>query len=302
MRRHLRHLQSYLSKSYLLFRSLHIRLGRFALFIAIVSLDALICWQAYADTSLAYRFGTKFKEPAVAEGKDLTKSILNLRHFNVDALGSNFANIDVLFSQSSDPADDSSHGATEVYGVYRRAFSLSKLSELDFSSTPLIRDLALYGGADFNYKNTAFEPKKRLLVAGLQFLFDVPKGYFNVALNYSKEWNHNGIVKKSLSYDPAAEIEAAWGLPFMVGPSSWLFSGFLVYVAPKGKDGFGNSTVGELLSRSELMLKLDSFTSRAKGWELGVAYEYWRNKFGNDHDKVSGAFAETPQLIVRKYL
>jgi hypothetical protein len=264
----------------------------------------------FSDTSISYRYGTKFREPGITT--DIEKNILNIDHFNTDKYGSNFIDVDILFSGSNDPVNgNGSQGATEVYAVLRRNWSYSKITGMTVSNW-LIRDYELHMGADFNTKNDPFSSEKKLLVIGPQFDFNVPVGFFNVSFNLSHEWNHNGLVHNpaatggvdlpgsaNVSFDPAFEIEAAWSFPFQVYGASLTFNGFFNYIAPKGKDGLGNQTKGEILTRPELMLDVGNYIGKKGKFEVGVGYEYWLNKFGNDHDALPGALANTPELIGR---
>src|SRR6185437_14386635 len=84
-------------------------------------------------------------------------------------------------------------GALEVFGTYRGTLSFNHLSGTETFRVGPLRDLSLYVGGDANTKNTAFDPRQRDIVAGLQLAFDVPV-YLDVAAAFYKEWNHNGIV------------------------------------------------------------------------------------------------------------
>ena len=201
---------------------------------------------SFSDHYVEYRFGTAFKEPGVADGTDIQKNIVNFTHFNTDRLGSNFFTVDGLFSHGNDPAENGTQGAKEVYAIFRRNWSMSKITGKDFSVPGILRDVALHMGGDMNAKDAAFAPRKKLLVIGPELQFALPSGYFNLAFDYSKEWNHNGIVQKDVSFDPAFEMEAAWGIPFHLCKTSWNFTGFFTYVAPKGRDGFGTQTKEEI--------------------------------------------------------
>jgi nucleoside-specific outer membrane channel protein Tsx len=262
----------------------------------------------FTDDVISYRYGTEFREPG--NTKDIEKSIMNLQHVNTDKWGSNFFDIDFLFSAKNDPVNgNASQGATEVYGVFRRYWSYSGITETKFNNG-IISDVGLRMGADFNTKNDTFSSEKKLLVVGPQVYFAVPIGFWFVSANYSHEWNHNGLVgmpfcggickgNANVDFDPAFEIESAWLFPFSVGDSDFKFKGFFNYVAPKGKDGLGNQTKGEILTRPELLLDVGNYWGQKNKLEVGVGYEYWLNKFGNDHDKVPGALANTPELVVR---
>ena len=103
---------------------------------------------SFSDNYIEYRFGTAFKEPAVAGGADIQKNIASFTHFNTDKLGSNFLKVDGLFSDDTDPAENSVHGASEVYAIFRRDWSLSALTGKDFSIPGIIRDVAIHMGAD----------------------------------------------------------------------------------------------------------------------------------------------------------
>jgi hypothetical protein len=254
---------------------------------------------SFSDNYVGYRYGTKFKEPATANGDDIQKNIVSFTHFNADASGSHFFTADLLFSTSDDPEKDTTRGAREIYAIYRRDFSLSKMMGRDFSKLKLIRDIALHLGGDMNAKDNTFDPRKRLLVMGPALQFALPAGYFNLAFDYSKEWNHNGIVNKDVSFNPAFEMEAVWGIPFQLGNASWQFNGFFNYVAPKGRDGFGVETKSEILTRPELLLNVGELFGKKNRFELGMGYEYWRNKFGNDHTQVVGSLAKTAMLIAK---
>ena len=84
-------------------------------------------------------------------------------------------------------------GALEVYALYRGTLGWNELFNTKIFTWGPFKDFAFYYGGDVNTKNTAFAPQKRDVVAGVQVQFAVP-GYLNIAVNYYKESNHNGIV------------------------------------------------------------------------------------------------------------
>ena len=53
--------------------------------------------------------------------------------------------------------------------------------------------------------------------------FDVP-AFWNVALVYRTERNHNGIVGKNVKFDDTWGISTAWGIP--IPAISAVFKGF----------------------------------------------------------------------------
>ena len=164
----------------------------------------------------------------------------------------------------------------------------------------LVKDYDLHMGGDLNTKNDPFSSEKRLVVIGPQIAFNVPIGFFNVAFDYSHEWNHNGFLNAAEDFKPAFEIEAAWGIPFTIGQSALTFKGFFNYVAPKGTGAVGeHPRVAEILTRPELMLDVGNYWGSKGKLEVGVGYEYWMNKFGNDPKYFTGVEANTPELIAR---
>lgn len=152
-----------------------------------------------------------------------------------------------------------------------------------------VKDMALTFGFDLNTKNTGFAPRKRQLVVGPTFKFDVPRGFVDLSLFYSREWNHCGLPpcglpgnRNSISFDPYYQINLAWGLPFEAATLPLKFQGFYNYNSEKGDDYFGEATEPEQLMRTSLMLDVGQVAWGAENslW-MGVGYEYWRNKFGN---------------------
>jgi nucleoside-specific outer membrane channel protein Tsx len=278
--------------------------------------DALPTPSYFIDDVLSFRYGTAFKEPGVNNGNDIEKGILNFQHFNTDKWGSNFIDIDFLFSTGQDPVNNITApfsnggpiGATEVYGIFRRDWSYSKITGNDISNG-IIKDVELRMGGDFNTKNDPFSAEKRLLVVGPKVDFNVPVGFFYVAALAAHEWNHNGFCNCATEFNTHLQIEAAWAFPFTVGNNNaFTFKGFFVYVAPKGDNPFSPTfpnnthTVSEILTRPEILLDVGNYWGQKGKFEVGFGYEYWLNKFGNNHDAIPGALANTPELIARWHI
>lgn len=57
----------------------------------------------------------------------------------------------------------------------------------------LVKDVSLAFGFDANAQNDAFGSKKRDVVGGLNFAFDVPAGFLNASVHAYKKWNRNGF-------------------------------------------------------------------------------------------------------------
>jgi hypothetical protein len=235
----------------------------------------------WSDTSIHYWYGTDFREPANPE--KIAKQIVSFEHVSGYKYGSNFFNIDFLFSDSKDNLQGlkavPTTGAAEVYAVYRHTLSYSKISGNKVTFGPF-RDFGLQLGADANTKNNAFASKKFMPIGGLTVSFDVP-GFLDVGVLVDKEWNVNGITGTTVTFDPSLTVSAAWGIP-VYGPLK--FEGFANVITPKGKDGFGAATVTEVLVHPKLMVDVATFWG-GKGVQAGVGYQYWLNKFGNDHSK-----------------
>ncbi len=255
----------------------------------------------WSDTSIGYRQGSKFAEPFNAN--DIGKNILNLNHASGYKYGSNFFNADVLLSDSKDPAGaGSTNGAQEIYVVYRHTLDLEKVTGKAMKFGP-IRGVGLTAGFDVNTKTDAgYNSKKRMLVAGPTLMFDVP-GFLNVGLLAMWESNapYNTFSKKSTpryTYDTHPMLSAAWAIP--LGKDTGLScEGFANFIAAKGKNESGADTAAETNIDMQVMYDLSNVVgAKPKSFKLGLEYQYWKNKFGNNASGPAGkgAFAKTPMI------
>lgn len=256
----------------------------------------------WSDTRVGYRYGTQFAEPYNAT--NISKSIFNLTHASGYRYGTQFFNADLLLSNSKDPANVGSHdGARELYVLYRHTLDLSKLSGIPLAFGP-IRSLGLTGGVDWNAKEDAgYNSRKQMLVAGPTLMLEVP-GFLNVSLLQLWESNspYNGFTRTHVEryhYDPHPMLNLAWGIPFQIGPLPLSFEGYANFIAAKGKNEFGGESKPETNIDLQVMYDLAPLTGAApKTFTVGLAYQYWKNKFGNDHRGPAGqgAFARTPMI------
>ncbi len=248
----------------------------------------------WSDNSFHLAYGTAYREPF--DPTNIGKTIFSYTHVDGYKWGSNFLNLDFLYSTSAEGDDIqgassiSSAGALEVYTVYRNTFSFNKIGNTKTFTFGPVRDVGFVAGIDLNTKNHAFSSRKIMPVAGIGFALNVP-GFLNVELLANKEWGVNGIVGRSTSFDVTPMFAVSWGIP-VYGPVT--FEGYGDVNLPKGNGGFGSDTVTEVLVHPKVMLDVGKVFG-SNGYQIGVGYEYWLNKFGNDHtqDPTGGSYART---------
>lgn len=258
----------------------------------------------WSDTALTYRYSNKYAEPF--NRNDVTKNIVGLTHASGYKYGSNFLNVDFLMSDDKDPsALGSSRGATEFYGLYRNTVDLEKATGKSFKTTG-IRGLGVTAGFDFNTKSdVGYNSKKQMLVAGPTIFVDVPAGFLNVSVLQLWESNapsgfSNGAYYSTdrYNYDAHPMLNLVWGIPFSVASMPLSFEGYANFISAKGKNEFGGDTAAETNIDMQVMYDMSAKIGAApKTFKVGIEYQYWKNKFGNDHTKNNpGAFAKTPMI------
>lgn len=245
---------------------------------------------SWTDTFLGYRYGATFHDPG--KTADLQKHVLQVGHADRYSVGQNLVNLDILQSDSEDPAKGSSNGATEFYLTYRHQLLLGEALEQDLKFGP-IRELAVTAGFDVNTKTSPMQPFKRLLVAGPTLKLDVP-GFLDISLLIGREWNHCGLgapacPNDDIAFDPQLIVSASWGIPFQVSGLPLKFQGFLNHLSEKGKDYAGVPTKAETLMRTSLMIDVGQIAAgKPNTFFIGPGYELWRNKFGA-HSRLDGS-------------
>ena len=253
----------------------------------------------WSDTSVGWRYGTKFAEPF--ETNDIHKNILDFQHASGYKYGTNFFNIDLLMSDNKDPANgggaggNSTAGAQEAYVVYRNYLSMGKITGTEYKFGP-VRDAGVTLGFDWNTKNDGYGSRKRMLVGGPTLSIDVP-GFLNVSVFALGESNAPNGIDGRYYYKTHPMLDINWGIPF--GESPFSFQGYFDYIGAKGTNEFGGGTVPETHADVAIMMDVGRVVGGPKNtFKLGLEYEYWRNKFGNDHEGPAGegAFAKTPMI------
>lgn len=268
---------------------------------------------SFSDTVVSYRFQGPSAEPGLKikradgreEGRDVPKNVINFFHTNVWSYGTNIISVDVLQSESQDPAGNKygsfeGIGATELYLIYRGVLSPNKIFQTDMFAVPgLVKDIGLAFGADINAKNTTFNPQKRAGTFGLNFAFDVPTGFVNLKVQGYKEFSHNGFAGlepgpvpgfdysrfRSVEFKMTPEFELTYAFPLHFMPLPLSIAGFSSIVLPKGRYGIYNEkeTQLEFVSQTNLVLDIGQLINQVPNRVEGfIGFQYWHNKFGGD--------------------
>jgi len=217
------------------------------------------------------------------------------------------------------PADGA--GATEIYGLFRSTFGFNQIFGTKAFSIGPLHDVSFEVGMDANTENSYLAPAKRDVVAGLQFAFDLPyKGYFNVApLVYYEFSNHNSFLQcgagwnpnvpgvtcspdGNTSYKPTWAVETNYYMDLGFMPENMQFFSISGRIAWYGTKGNQNAPLGVASGGTGTAIELNSepirltFDASKAFWgakythfvDVWVAYRYWQNKFGLDHNAAPG--------------
>jgi nucleoside-specific outer membrane channel protein Tsx len=255
----------------------------------------------WSDTSISWRYGTRFAEPFNPE--HIKKHIFALTHASGYKYGSNFFNVDLLQSDKTDPASlTQSEGAQEAYVVYRHTLDIGALRGTEMRFGP-VKGVGATVGFDWNTKNdVGYNSRKRMLVAGPTLMWDVP-GFLNTSLLVLRESNApSGAfppisnVNGRYTYDNHAALAVNWGIPVAERVS---FEGYGLFIGAKGRDEVGNGTGAETHLDMALMYDLGFHFGQPKNrLRVGLEYEFWNNKFGNTRTTTGnrGQRASTPMV------
>ena len=256
----------------------------------------------WSDTSVSWRYGTRFAEPYNPE--HIKKHIFALTHASGYKYGSNFFNVDLLQSDKNDPASlTQSEGAQEAYVVYRHTLDIGALRGTEMRYGP-VKGVGVTFGFDWNTKNdVGYNSRKRMLVAGPTLMWDVP-GFLNTSILLLRESNAPSgafppisTVNGRYTYDTHAMLSATWGIPVAERLS---FEGYLNFIAAKGRDEVGNGTGAETNLDMALMYDIGSHFGQPKNrFRLGLEYQFWNNKFGNTRKTTGGQGQRASTPMVR---
>lgn len=246
----------------------------------------------WSDTSIGYRYGSDFREPA--NPNKVSKDIVNFTHVSGYKYGTNFLSIDLLKSDKNDPAaptqaPSTGPGAQEAYLIYRHTLSLGKATGSPSFKFGPVRDVGVTAGFDLSAKNTAFASNVRRFLLGPTLSFDVP-GFLDFSLFYHSERGHNGIpplistplppgMTEDVKFDDTYMLGLVWSFP--IAAVNAKFTGHINYIGKKGRDGFGTETEPETLSHAYLLFDVGALAGRKETLYVGPGVEYWRNKFGD---------------------
>jgi hypothetical protein len=214
-------------------------------------------------------------------------------------------------------------GATEIYGLFRSTFGWNEIFGTKMFSMGPLHNISFEIGADANSENNYLAPAKRDFVAGLQFAFDLPyKGYVNVAPLAYKEINHNAFNQcgsitagtlpglncnldgnTDYKWTWAVEVNYYMDLGFLPENMQYFsVSGRAGWYGPKGDanglpflSGVGVASTATKTELNSEPIRL-TFDAAKAFWgpkyshfvDVWVAYRYWQNKFGLDHNAELG--------------
>jgi hypothetical protein len=215
-------------------------------------------------------------------------------------------------------------GATEFYGLFRSTFGWNEIFGTKMFTMGPLHNISFEVGADVEGENNYLAPAKRDGVIGLQFAFDLPyKGYINFAPLAYKEINHNSFNQCGTAFaggtipgltcnlDGNTNFRTTWALEINYymdlgflpeNMQYFAISGRAGFYGPKGDannlpflSGVGvNSTATKTEINSEpIRLTFDASKALwgpkyAQFVTTWIAYRYWQNKFGLDHNAENG--------------
>jgi hypothetical protein len=251
------------------------------------------------------------------------KQVYAFTHFDVWAYGTNFFSATLTKSGHNDPASPCTNagvvgsapadcaGASEIRGQFRSTLGFNEIFNTKAFTIGPLHNVSFNIGADAGTGNTSVAFAPFGFVAGLQFAFDLPyNGYLNVSPLLNKQYNHSGplqcggpfpaglcLVEGNKEYKPTWSIETNYYMDLGFLPESvryFSISGRAGWIGPKGSQNEPAPGTPTAIEFNSEPIRLTFDASKA-AWgakyshfvDVWVAYRYWQNKFGYDHNQAS---------------
>jgi len=265
----------------------------------------------FSDTQVTYTYLNDLRQPGVTggragrsiEGRSAPGNMLSLTHLHGWEYGTNFLNIDLRRYGSQIPAGRPpypglattfDYGQTTLFLSYRGTLSGNTMAGTPLFILPgIIKDVSLAYGVDHQSDNTRLSLLRTRAMGGLSFSFDVPIGFFNLAVFAQKDWFRFADLLPPLRQtgtDIVPRVEATYLVPLTFTGLPLSLTGFASYNPPRGDDPKGGRLKAEVLMRSNLVLDLGELLyqkpNRMKAF-IGVLHQ--KNLLGANSRVVPGA-------------
>lgn len=231
----------------------------------------------WSVTELHYQNGI-LSAPTFAGGDKARTDILTFQHASGWEYGDNFFFIDFLDDSKKDGFND-----TDFYGELYLNLSLGKILGVDLSLGP-IRDIGLLVGL-----NAGADANVLKYLPGFRISWDIPGFAFanvDVAMyiDASKGAESGGAPTEEDSF----YIDVNWAYPFHIGSHGFSIEGHVEYIGERTNE-FGEKVHGWVLAQPQLRYDLGSAFGAGQRFYLGVEWQFWMNKLGDDATDESGA-------------
>ncbi len=225
----------------------------------------------WSTTELHYQYG-HLVAPEFAGEAEAATNILTLQHASGWSFGDMFFFVDSLHDHHRDGINDH-----DLYGELYVNFSLGKLLGKPVT-LGAIKDVGVLAG--FNWDMDA---KVRKYLPGLRLSWDFP-GFaflntdFMAYLDDSAGVADGGAPRESDSY----LIDVNWARPFNIGAQSFSIEGHVEYDGNR-RNEFGSAVSYSVLAQPQFRWDAGkAFYGKPNQLFLGIEYQYWRNKLGDD--------------------
>ena len=225
----------------------------------------------WSSTELHYQRGSLLA-PSFAGGAEADTDILTFQHASGWAYGDNFFFIDFLSDNTQDGFND-----TDFYGELYVHLSLGKTFGGGRLMWGPVQDIGMLAGvnAGADADVLKFLPGVRISWAAPGFAFlNLDMALY---IDASRGAEQGGAPREDDSY----YVDINWAYPFQIGGHRFSLEGHIEYVGER-KNEFGDRVFGWVLAQPQLRYDLGSAFGSESRFFVGVEWQYWMNKLGDD--------------------
>lgn len=240
-------------------------------FLFIPSASFALDWSV---TELHWQHGA-LKSPGFLGGERSQTDVLTLQHASSWRYGEHFFFADFLNDDRYDGFNDA-----DLYIEYYGALSLSKMTGKNFS-TSVVKGLSLIGGVNY-----ARDAKVKKYLPGIRLSWKAPGFAFlntdiTAYIDDSEGVQNGGAPKETNSY----MFDVNWGRPFTIGPQRFSIEGHIEYISSRHNE-LGLPVRHWILAQPQLRWDVGyAFFNHSDQLFVGVEYQWWQNKLGDDEDE-----------------